>query len=230
MKETTDELRLNIGAGQTYIPGFVNIDISPRAEISLDLNKDRLPFADSSVDFIFSYHTLEHVDNYLFVLGEMYRVLKHGGRLLLGVPYVSLTECNLVNPYHVRHFNEYSFDFFDPERLKGSAVEANPILFKKVFHRFHYMGIFRLLAPPLQSWCRRHLFNVVRKIDFGLLAIKELRQPVVAGRAERHRMRAAFLDCLGRRVYYDGRSTLAQKSLWRRMAWKSWLWWQGKDD
>jgi hypothetical protein len=33
---------LNLGVGRSYIPGFANIDISERAEISLDLPLPRL--------------------------------------------------------------------------------------------------------------------------------------------------------------------------------------------
>ncbi|MDQ3387656.1 MAG: methyltransferase domain-containing protein, partial [Actinomycetota bacterium] len=90
--EEPREVRLNIGAGQTYIPGFINIDISSKADIVLDLGRDQLPFEDNSVDLIFSYHTLEHVPNYLFALSEIHRVLKNGGAFLVGLPYITLTE------------------------------------------------------------------------------------------------------------------------------------------
>jgi len=165
-------IKLNIGAGKTFIPGFINIDISNKADISLNLSEERLPFSDNSVDLIFTYHTLEHVPNYLFALSEMYRVLKNGGILLVGVPYVTLTEFHLVNPYHLHNFNEHSFSFFDSRKLKGSAEEENTIKFSKVFHRYHYIGSFNLMPPPARGWCRRHLFNVIRKIDFGLVAVK----------------------------------------------------------
>ena len=36
-------LKLNIGAGVSYIPNFINIDIAPWADKVIDLNKDRLP-------------------------------------------------------------------------------------------------------------------------------------------------------------------------------------------
>ncbi|GEM_PF-1227229 len=162
--------QINIGAGRTYVPGFVNIDIAEHAEITLNLNEDKLPFEDSSVDLIFSYHTLEHVENYLFALSEIYRVLKHGGVLLLGVPYVTLTKYNLVNPYHKQHFNEHAFRFFG--NLKGSAIEENQIAFEQVYCKLFYMGTFKLLPPPLRNWCKNHLFNVVKKIEYGLVAIK----------------------------------------------------------
>lgn len=166
------KIKLNIGAGRTFIEGFKNIDISDQADISLNLSEEPLPFEDNSVDLIFSHHTLEHIPNYLFALSEIYRVLKHNGVFLVGVPYVTLTEYNLVNPYHLHHFNEHSFSFFDPSKLKGSAMEENQIIFEKVFHRFHYMGWFKHCPSFFRNWCRRHLFNVVKKIDFGLIAIK----------------------------------------------------------
>jgi len=199
--DQTNERRLNIGAGQTYIPGFINIDISSRADITLDLGKDRLPFEDDSIDLVFSYHTLEHVPDYLFALSEIHRVLKHGGFFLAGLPYVTLSEYHLVNPYHLHNFNEYSFDFFDPGRLKGSAAEKNEILFVKVFHRFHYIGVFNLLTPPFRAWCRRHLFNIVRQIDFGLIAIKETDGEIPS--CDRRSLILRFDTCLHSRIPYE---------------------------
>lgn len=198
----SDSLRLNIGAGVTFIPGFVNIDIASCADVQIDIGKDQLPFDDNSVDLVFSHHTLEHVPEYLFALGEIYRVLKHGGHLLLGVPYVTLTEYNLVNPYHKNHFNEYSFDFFDPARLKGSAAEENSITLKKVFHRFHYMDEFRSVSEPKRTWYRRHLFNVVREIDFGLVAIKDHKKALSWTKADEAKMLENFDLCLRSRKLY----------------------------
>jgi SAM-dependent methyltransferase len=194
------EVKLNIGAGHTNIPGFINIDISSRADISLDLGKDRLPFDDDSVDLIFSYHTLEHVPDYLFALSEIHRVLKHGGRFLVGLPYVTLTEFHLVNPYHLHNFNEFSFDFFDMKKLKGSAAEANPVLFNKVFHRFHYIGIFNKVPEPFRSWCRRHLFNVVQKIDYGLICVKRMDGTVPS--CDGKLLRQEFDECLSSCIPY----------------------------
>ena len=41
--------RLNIGAGKTYIPGFVNIDIAEHAELAINLSEEVLPFENDSV-------------------------------------------------------------------------------------------------------------------------------------------------------------------------------------
>jgi SAM-dependent methyltransferase len=198
-----DAVRLNIGAGHTYLPGFANIDIHPRADITLDLNVDRLPFEDSSVDLVFSYHTLEHVSEYLHAIGEIHRVLRHDGVLLLGVPYVTLSEYNLVNPYHAtRGFSEHSCDFFDSEKLRGSAIEDTSVHFTQLFCRYHYLGRFARLPPVLRRWCRRHLFNVVRAIDLCWVCRKD-GSAVDRSDARRARMLAAFDECLAGRRQYD---------------------------
>jgi predicted SAM-dependent methyltransferase len=200
MQAYRDKLKLNIGAGATYLPGFVNVDISEKADLTLDLNKDRLPFDDSSVGLIFSYHCLEHVENYLFALQEIYRVLNQGGILLLGVPYVTLTEVNLVNPYHKVNFNEHSFKLFDYTRRMAAA--ETDVFFQTVGVRIHHMGSFKLLPWPLKTWCRRHLFNTARKIDFVLVARKPPFDPVPA--IDRRNGFALFDECLQARIPHEG--------------------------
>lgn len=201
-----DSLKLNIGAGITFIPGFVNVDITDRADICLDLNHERLPFDDNSVDLIFTNHTLEHLHEYLHALGEIHRVLKHGGELLVGVPYVTLTEFNLVNPYHKQHFNEFSFDFFDPERLLGSAAESGGILFRKVCHRFRYMPEFANEPPEKKDWYRRHCFNVVKEIVFGVMAIKDISKPLPIEKGTEQRLLQKYDELIAARTLYEPRS------------------------
>lgn len=203
--QTEGVLNLNIGAGLTFIPGFVNIDVTDKADLCLDLNHDRLPFDDNSVDLIFTSHTIEHFDNYLYAIGEMHRVLKHGGELLVGVPYVTLTEFNLVNPYHKQHFNEFSFDFFDPERLLGSAAESGTVLFHKICHRFHYMPEFAKEPPEKKEWFRRHCFNVVREINFGVMAIKDINKPLPVANDTAERLLQKYDECMAARVPHKKR-------------------------
>lgn len=186
-------LAVNLGAAKTFIPGFVNVDIDEKAEVTLDLGAERLPFPDDSVGTVVSRHTLEHVSNYLFALGEIHRVLRHDGELLLSLPYVTRTEHHLVNPYHLHNFSERSFDFFDPAVMKGSAGEDSETAFRKVFVRFTYNGYFGLAPRFYRVWARKHLLNVVRQFDIGLVAIKDPNRPVDVG-AERARAMTRRLD------------------------------------
>jgi SAM-dependent methyltransferase len=194
---------LNLGAAKTYIPGFVNVDIHERAELSLDLGVDRLPFPDNSVRTVVSHHTLEHVPDYLFALGEIHRVLRHDGALLLSLPYATLTEHHLVNPYHRHNFTEHAFDFFDPDLLRGSAAEEGAPAFRSVFVRFTYMGWFGMAPTALRVWARRHLFNVVRQFDIALVAIKDLDRPVDVSEARARELEARIIELKQLRTRYS---------------------------
>jgi SAM-dependent methyltransferase len=195
--------RLNLGAAKTYIPGFVNIDIHEAAEVSLDLGVDTLPFPDDSVSTVVSHHTLEHVPDYLFALGEIHRVLEHDGELLLSLPYATLTENHMVNPYHLHNFNERSFDFFDPTLLKGSAAEDGEVMFRTVCVRYAYMGRFGLAPRWLRVWARKHLLNVVRQFDIALVAIKDPSRPVDTGPERARSLEARIVALKQQRMPYS---------------------------
>jgi SAM-dependent methyltransferase len=51
-----------------------------------DLCVDRLPLEDQSCEFVFCKDVLEHLIDPIFLLGEINRIMKHGGKLLVHVP------------------------------------------------------------------------------------------------------------------------------------------------
>lgn len=52
----------------------------------LDLEKQPLPFADSSLDVIIANQVFEHLKEIFFVCDQLTRCLKVGGRIIIGVP------------------------------------------------------------------------------------------------------------------------------------------------
>jgi SAM-dependent methyltransferase len=82
-------LKLHLGCGMKYLPGFFHVDILPAPHIDHVGPVDRLPmFADNSVDLIYASHVLEHFGRYQYreVLAEWFRVLRPEGVLRLAVP------------------------------------------------------------------------------------------------------------------------------------------------
>jgi len=83
------QIKLHLGCGKKYIPGFIHIDIEKYDHIDYNTDASDLHmFKDNSVDLIYSAHLLEHykrrdIDT---VLKEWYRVLKPDGTLRLAVP------------------------------------------------------------------------------------------------------------------------------------------------
>jgi SAM-dependent methyltransferase len=82
-------MKLHIGCGKRFIPGFVHVDVLPLPHVDHVTDAKRLSFAtDGTVDLIYAAHVLEHFGRYEFkdVLREWFRVLKPGGVLRLSVP------------------------------------------------------------------------------------------------------------------------------------------------
>ncbi|WP_169836728.1 glycosyltransferase [Thiomonas intermedia] len=83
----TSSLYLNVGCGKVKLPGFVNIDLEPGGDIQCDVTQG-LPYADATVDGIYSEHFIEHLSqkDILGFLRECRRVLKPGGRARIATP------------------------------------------------------------------------------------------------------------------------------------------------
>ena len=85
---------LNLGCGeQTY--GDVRVDLYRcKANLLADVEKP-LPLKDEVFDEVYSRFLFEHLKNPSNVLGEMVRVLKHGGKLVL------VTDNAAFPPFHL---------------------------------------------------------------------------------------------------------------------------------
>jgi predicted SAM-dependent methyltransferase len=100
-------LKLNVGCGTDYKPGWVNIDNNSDENIEkLDLLWDLtnpLPFANESVSFIFNEHLIEHlsVEEGQRAVKDFMRLLKPGGVLRVATPDLEVTVGKYVGlPVH----------------------------------------------------------------------------------------------------------------------------------
>lgn len=189
-------LILDIGCGRKKIKGATGIDFSPMsdADVALDLNTDKLPFDDNSVDFIYSSHTLEHLtlDGFMNVMREAYRVMKPDAQFKIVVPYFT-TLANLANPFHnnIICFNEHTFRFFSSEvetssisheayaspscphwGLRYSANSEIGMEFRTIAMQFFYFPQFRHLSEREKVEARQSRIDVVDQISYSLMAIK----------------------------------------------------------
>jgi len=81
-------MRLNLGCGFTYRPGYVNIDSCERSVADVVADVSWLPHSENSVDEIEAMQLIEHFDltHCRYVLAEWYRTLAPSGRLALETP------------------------------------------------------------------------------------------------------------------------------------------------
>lgn len=110
-------LCINIGAGNDIQKSdehttWLNLDKcqEPGIDVIRDIEKQCLPFGDSTVDHIHCGDVLEHIHDLVFVMNELWRILKPGGRLHISTPY---GEVGWQHPTHVRIFFPQSWAYFD---------------------------------------------------------------------------------------------------------------------
>jgi SAM-dependent methyltransferase len=73
---------------------YITADIeSPLAKVKMDIHD--IPFPENTFDVAFCNHVMEHVDDYIKAMSELYRVLKPGGWALIQSPQ----NLNYANTY-----------------------------------------------------------------------------------------------------------------------------------
>jgi len=83
-------MKLNLGCGKDVKQGYINIDCRKLhgIDIVLDLEREKLPYDDNSIDEILAKDIVEHFSfrNVENVLKEWHRVLKPDGLLVIQTP------------------------------------------------------------------------------------------------------------------------------------------------
>lgn len=64
--------------------------------LSVDIEKERLPFADKSFDIVIANQVLEHTKEIFWISNEICRVLKINGRFIIGVPNLAALHNRLL--------------------------------------------------------------------------------------------------------------------------------------
>ena len=135
-------IRIDVGAGGACKEGFVGVDqkaYSPSTKYIVDLNKNKLPFEDGTVDEIYSSHTLEHLNDPMEMVKEFYRVLKPGAKCTIKVPY-GMSPLS-KKPNHKNYWNMHCIDYFNGEYIEDYPKWATV----KFGHNWVQGGIYKPL-------------------------------------------------------------------------------------
>ncbi|HKV79626.1 MAG TPA: class I SAM-dependent methyltransferase [Candidatus Sulfotelmatobacter sp.] len=129
-------------------------------------NAEKIPVADSSVDVVVSFETIEHIANPHRFLDECVRVLSPGGRLIISTPNKGIYGVATPNPYHCSEMTEDEFfsalharfrkiDFYSQHPYsapwwspRSLAADVTPWRKLRTFNRLHRSAQFRL-APQV---------------------------------------------------------------------------------
>jgi SAM-dependent methyltransferase len=112
--------RLYLGAGKDRKEGFTHVDMYPFPGIDIvcDIEKG-LPLEDSVADYVYSQDFMEHLhpEKKVFVINEIWRVLKPGGRMEHYIPNAG-SRNDFGSPSHLSHWNLQQFEHFDVDSYR----------------------------------------------------------------------------------------------------------------
>lgn len=120
-----DGLVLNVGAGGSQIKFDNCIEMEACIFRNTDVVGDAhyLPFADETFDAVITFNTFEHLREPKQAAGEIHRVLKPGGRLIL---YTAFLQPVHEAPYHFYNTTEYGLrNWFDAFSITKVEVSEN---------------------------------------------------------------------------------------------------------
>lgn len=180
-------MKINIGAGETRIDGFVTCDHDPLSnpDYLVDLEKDTLPFPDNSVDTVIAHHVLEHLgQGYFHCLKELYRVCQNGALIDIRVPHprhdsfiADPTHCRPITPMGLKLFSKKFNDFCKEQQFASSrlgyyyGVDFEILDFNYVPEEKYRTKLQNNTVQEIEEYIAEHC-NVVKEIYIKLIVIK----------------------------------------------------------
>lgn len=162
---------LDIGCGkQKAEPEAVGIDRSADSAADKIWDLDAYPWPLESNQFtrIYMSHVIEHLDDPVRAMAEVYRVARDGATVFVITPHFS-SHNSYVDPTHTRHLAAGSFEYFtgkDFQTFSGSAYRFDIIEVQLTFGGNLVLdNIGRLLARLSLKWYERHAAWVFPALD-----------------------------------------------------------------
>lgn len=167
-------LEVGCGAGRfldiCHCNSYVGLDIyhsvgkiiKNKGGIGVRGNASNLPFSNSSFDICLCCEMLEHVDNPLGCLKEMYRVLRPGGKLIITVPtyfnlwYIPMMLAKLGSKYFIR--------FMDYQLVENMLVFNIVRKFMREYFNSVRQKAVRVEPPFFGNLCRIRIFSCLRNV------------------------------------------------------------------
>jgi predicted SAM-dependent methyltransferase len=109
---------LDLGCGKKKRLNSIGVDFSNRhdADVIHNLNVFPYPFESCSIDEVYMDNVLEHLDDSMRVMEEIYRITKMKGKVKVVVPYFRSVWA-FIDPTHKTFYTVNSFAYYDPRHI-----------------------------------------------------------------------------------------------------------------
>lgn len=120
-------MNLDIGGGKGDKKGWITMDIRDDSNIQWDLNEFPWPLKDDSVEKVRMNHVLEHLENPLRVMKEIYRICQHYSTVRIEIPWWQ--DDLYSNPAHLHVFKPEWFENLNSESIVWEGEMQAPFNF-----------------------------------------------------------------------------------------------------
>lgn len=181
-------MKINLGSGTKRYRDYINIDsdINSKPDYVINLEKDKLPFDDNSVEHVIAHHILEHLgDGFIPCLKELYRVCKPNAIIDVRVPHPR-HDIFLIDPTHKRPIFPHTLDMFSKTRNQRDAENngsETPLGFiynidlQVISYDFildpYWQTIFQQYTEEQCEHAARSFNNVIQEIHIMVKVIKD---------------------------------------------------------
>lgn len=152
-------MKLHLGCGNDKLVGYINCDISENVnpDLILDLEKS-LPFNNFTIDEILANHVLEHINKFIPLMHEFWRISKKDSKLIFRTPFYSYWG-QFNDPTHVRFFTPWTFNYFQNGPLSHEVnTDKDMFIVEKVKLNF-FVGKLKKI-----NWLINPIINLNLKI------------------------------------------------------------------
>jgi len=158
---------VNLGCGKKPVKGMVNVDLYPfdGVDLVMDLDK-KWDFESKSVDEIYAFHLVEHLD-YVHFLEECLRALRVGGKVFLKVPYYTSNRSH-IGEHKTAGFSWIAFDNIEKrwQEWQRFKVLKNRICFGKK------LGFLNLIFNKTPAFYDRFLAHLIPAVELEVVLEK----------------------------------------------------------
>ncbi|MFH1656543.1 MAG: methyltransferase domain-containing protein [Candidatus Nealsonbacteria bacterium] len=170
MKTEIKKMKLHLGCGNNYMKGYINCDYTNKVKVDKIVNLEKkLPFEDNSIDEIYSRNTFEHINDFMGLMKELYRICKPDAKLTIIVPYFSHYGA-FQDPTHKRFFALRTFDYFDS---KNSFSYYSDVRFKVISKRLTSFVRHKKTSKILDKMINFNQ-NIYERLFSGIFPAEEL--------------------------------------------------------
>ncbi len=149
---------LHIGCGKTKLPGAVGVDLLrlPGVDVVHNLDVRPWPFPDNIFDVVVAQAVLEHLDDIVGTMEEVWRISKNGASVVINVPYFRHPDA-FGDLTHKHFFTSQSMDHFIAHTKTSDLYEYTKALFERRGFWYGWPGPGKnTFTRVIKRWMHKH--------------------------------------------------------------------------